>query len=135
MTRTICVLLGGALLSAVSAGGASAKCPPGYYDYPTYKTCRHIERSEYEEEDPLDSRRDTITSSAGNANAANIATQTIDPWPAHAARTDSHLDGKRASVGITRYQQNKSIPPKGLSTTTISEQAGPGAQSSTSMQK
>jgi hypothetical protein len=80
-------------------------------------------------------RRDTISSSAGNANAANIATQTIDPWPPYAKNTNSHLDGQRARVGITRYQENKSVPPRGLGTTTISGQAGPGAQSSTSLQK
>src|SRR3712207_2200605 len=80
-------------------------------------------------------RRDTISSSAGNANASNFATQTIDPWPRYAKDTRSHLEGNRAAVAIKRYQQNKSIPPRGLSTTTISEQAGPGAQSSTSLQK
>jgi hypothetical protein len=80
-------------------------------------------------------RRDTISSSAGNANAANIATQTIDPWPPYAKNTNSHLDGQRARVGITRYQENKSVPPRGLNTTTLSGQAGPGAQSSTSLQK
>jgi hypothetical protein len=87
--------------------------------------------------DPYDYRdhRDTISSSAGNANAANIAVQTIDPWPPHSKITKNHLDGRRAQVGITRYQQNKSIAPRGLNTTTISEQAGPGAQSSTSLQK
>ncbi len=87
--------------------------------------------------DPYDyrDRRDTISSAAGNANAANIAVQTIDPWPPYAKRTTNHLDGRRAAVGITRYQQNKSIDPKGLSTTTISEQAGPGSQSSTSLTK
>ena len=87
--------------------------------------------------DPYDyfDHRDGITSSAGNANAANMAVQTIDPWPANSKNTKTHLDGQRAGVAITRYQQNKSIQPKGLGTTTISEQQGPGAQSSTSLQK
>ncbi len=80
-------------------------------------------------------RRDTISSSTGNANAANIATQTIDPWPPYAKNTQNHLEGRRAGVSIERYQQNKSVQPKGLGTTTISGQAGPGAQSSTSLQK
>jgi hypothetical protein len=87
--------------------------------------------------DPYDYRdhRDTITSSAGNANAANIAIQTIDPWPPYSKNTKSNLDGRRAAVGMTRYQQNKSLEPHGLSTTTVTEQAGPGAQSSTSLSK
>ena len=82
-----------------------------------------------------DARRDTISSSAGNANAANIATQTIDPWHPNAKNTQNHLDGQRARVGITRYQDNKSVQPRGLNTTTVTGQAGPGAQSSTSLQK
>jgi hypothetical protein len=87
--------------------------------------------------DPYDYRdhRDTITSSAGNAAAANMAVQTIDPWPPYAKRTRNHLDGRRASVGITRYQLNKSLEPRGLATTTIYEQSGPGAQSSTALTK
>ncbi len=82
-----------------------------------------------------DEHRDTIASSAGNANAANIAVQTIDPWPPYSKNTKLNLDGRRASVAIMRYQQNKSLDPKGLNTQTISEQAGPGAQSNTSLQK
>jgi hypothetical protein len=87
--------------------------------------------------DPFDyeDHRDTIMSSTGNANAANIAVQTIDPWPPYSKNTKNHLDGRRAAVAVTRYQQNKSIEPHGLATTTISEQAGPGAQSSTSLSK
>jgi hypothetical protein len=87
--------------------------------------------------DPYDYRdhRDTISSSAGNAAAANIAIQTIDPWPPYSKNIKNHLDGRRASVGIQRYQQNKSIEPRGLNTQTLSEQAGPGAQSSSSLQK
>lgn len=80
-------------------------------------------------------RRDTISSSAGNANASNMATQTIDPWPPYVRDTYYPTDGRRAGVGISRYQQNKSIQPRGLNTTTISEQAGPGSQASTSLQK
>jgi hypothetical protein len=87
------------------------------------------------EDDDYSGRSDTITLGAGNANAANIATQTIDPWPPYARDTQNHLDGNRASVAMKRYQQNKSVSPRGLGTTTISEQAGPGAQSSTSLQK
>jgi hypothetical protein len=66
--------------------------------------------------DPYDyrDRRDTITSSAGNANAANIATHTVDPWPPYAKNPRMNLDGRRAGLAITRYQHNQSIPPKGL---------------------
>jgi hypothetical protein len=108
------MILGAGLL-ALAAGSATLPALADDYDY-------------------LD-RRDTISSSTGNASASNFATQTIDPWPPYAKNTHNHLDGNRAGVAIKRYQQNKSIQPRGLSTTTISEQAGPGAQSSTSLQK
>jgi hypothetical protein len=66
--------------------------------------------------DPYDyrDRRDSITSSAGNANAANIATHTVDPWPSYAKNPRMTFDGRRAGLAITRYQLNQSIPPKGL---------------------
>jgi hypothetical protein len=69
--------------------------------------------------DPYDyrDRRDTITSSAGDANASNIAVQTVDPWPPYAKNPNINLDGRRAGLAITRYQLNQSIPPKGLENT------------------
>lgn len=57
---------------------------------------------------------DKVTRGAGNAAAANIATQTIDPWPAHSQRTQINQDGKRAHIAIKRYETNTSIPPKGI---------------------
>jgi hypothetical protein len=82
--------------------------------------------------DPYDyrDRRDTITSSAGNANASNIAIQTLDPWPRSAKNPRLPLDGKRAALAITRYQQNKSIEPKGLEGSSAgSDQSGQGGPS------
>ncbi len=69
--------------------------------------------------DPYDyrDRRDTLTSSAGNAQASNIAVHTVDPWPRHARNSRINLDGRRAGLAITRYQKNQSIPPKGLENT------------------
>lgn len=62
--------------------------------------------------------RDTITRGAGDASATNLATQTIDPWHRYTRNTKITVDGKRAQIGMTRYQQNKSIPPHGLSAST-----------------
>jgi hypothetical protein len=70
-------------------------------------------------EDDYLARRDTITLGAGDANATNAATHTIDPWPAHAKNTDINMDGKRAEIAASRYQQNKSIPPRGLTTSAV----------------
>lgn len=66
--------------------------------------------------DPYDyrDRRDTLTSSAGNAQAANIAVHTVNPWPRHARNSRINLDGRRAGLAITRYQKNQSLAPKGL---------------------
>jgi hypothetical protein len=77
---------------------------------------------------------DFITRQAGDAIAVNKAAQTIDPWPAAANNRKLDVDGKRAEVAMKRYEQNKSIPPRGLSTTTIVGQQGPGQQQSTSIQ-
>jgi hypothetical protein len=79
-------------------------------------------------EDDYLARRDTVTLGAGDAIATNAVTHTIDPWPRHSKNTDIDQEGERARVAIERYQQNKSIPPKGINTTEITGQAGPGAQ-------
>lgn len=62
--------------------------------------------------------RDTITLSAGDAVAHNKAIQTIDPWPIYARKAEHTTDGKRIYLGMTRYQENKSLEPEGLSTST-----------------
>lgn len=62
------------------------------------------------------SHSDRVTPGAGNAAAANIATQTVDPWPAHSARKHINLDGKRAQKAIKRYETNTSITPRGVDT-------------------
>jgi hypothetical protein len=77
---------------------------------------------------------DFITRQAGDAVAVNKAVQTIDPWPKAANNRKLDVEGKRAEVAMKRYEQNKSIPPRGLSTTTIVGQQGPGQQQSTSIQ-
>jgi hypothetical protein len=86
------------------------------------------------DDDTHSGHSDFITRQAGDAVAVNKAVQTDDPWPKEARKRKLDVDGKRAEVAIKRYEQNKSVPPKGLNTTTISGQAGPGAQQSTSIQ-
>ena len=77
---------------------------------------------------------DFITRQAGDSVAVNKAVQTIDPWPKEAKNRKLDVEGKRAEVAIKRYEQNKVVPPKGMNTSTISGQSGPGAQSTTSIQ-
>lgn len=86
-------------------------------------------------DDTYRARRDTVTLGAGDAVAVNQVTQTIDPWPPYTKNDQISVDGNRLSAAVQRYQQNKSIPPRGLNTTTISEQAGPGTQANTAIQK
>lgn len=58
---------------------------------------------------------DRVTAGAGNAMAANRAIHTIDPWPYHSQNTQIDVDGKRAEVGMKRYESNTSLKPKGVS--------------------
>lgn len=71
--------------------------------------------------------RDLVTSGAGNANATNAATQTLDPWPKESKNSTINVDGKRLAIGVQRYQANKSIPPKGVSTSNAAPAAAPQA--------
>jgi hypothetical protein len=73
-------------------------------------------------------RRETIHLTAGNANATNIAVQTIDPWPQHAANRTILTNGEKIQPAIQRYKEGKVIPPQGLGTSSI--QITPSAASS-----
>ena len=57
---------------------------------------------------------DKVTLGAGNAPAANVAIQTIDPWPPSSQRTQIDQDAKRAHIAVKRYETNTSITPRGL---------------------
>lgn len=51
------------------------------------------------------SHRDTVSLSAGNANAANIAIQSPTPWPWYVNRTTIHGNGPRGVNVIERYKK------------------------------
>ena len=56
----------------------------------------------------------------------NKAVHTIDPWPTYARKRGHMTDGKRIYLGMTRYQENKSLEPQGLSTSkTFDDTGGP----------
>jgi hypothetical protein len=65
-------------------------------------------------------RSDTITPGAGDAVAHNNAIHTINPWPSWARNDRINMEGKRAALAIKRYQENKSIRPKTLETSSVS---------------
>jgi hypothetical protein len=60
---------------------------------------------------------DKVTLGAGNAPAANVAIQTINPWPPSSQHVPIDQDGKRAHIAVKRYETNTSIPPRGLDST------------------
>jgi hypothetical protein len=67
-------------------------------------------------------RRDSIAFNAGNANAANLVAQEIDPWPAVAANKNIDFNGERMQRAIERYRTNKVIPPQGTNTSSVQYQ-------------
>lgn len=92
------------LATAVLLSFALAACADVYYD-----------------------RRDTVYLSSGNSNASNIAVQTIDPWPRHAANRDILTNGEKIQPAIQRYKEGKVTPPHGLGTSSIEISTSPGS--------
>jgi hypothetical protein len=86
-------------------------------------------------DDSYTARRDSVTRAFGDANATNQATQTIDPWSPAAKNSRIETNGKRAAASVRRYETGKVIQPQGLSTSSVTEQAAPAAQSDTAVQK
>lgn len=84
------VLLGAAFAAALGA------CSDFYYD-----------------------RRDAINLSLGDANASNIAVQTVDPWPRQAADRNIPTNGQVVEAAMKRYREGKVIPPRGLGTSSV----------------
>jgi hypothetical protein len=72
-------------------------------------------------------RRDTIHLSTSNANASNIAVQTIDPWPRHAAHREILTNGEKIQPAIQRYKEGKVTPPRGMGTSSIEISTSPGS--------
>jgi len=83
-------------------------------------------------DDSYYARRDSVTLGAGDAVHVNKVTHTIDPWPSHAQNDKIDPDAKRMGLAIQRYQQNRSIEPRGLNTTTALE---PGANGGAAIKK
>jgi hypothetical protein len=104
-------LLGAVLLAHVVLGASSGSA----HDY-------LAESFFFGDFDEYNRRSDSITLGLGNAVAHNIAVQTIDPWPAYVGKSRIDVDGERIMKGVTRYKENKSIPPRGLATESITKE-------------
>ncbi len=64
-------------------------------------------------------RRDTIALSGGDAVAANMAEQTVDPWPPHSDNTNIAFNGERMQRAVQCYRADKVARPTDLNTTVV----------------
>jgi hypothetical protein len=62
-------------------------------------------------------RRETTSLVSGEATAANIVTQTIDPWSPASGRRDIAYSGARAQMASECYRLGKVIKPVNAITT------------------
>jgi hypothetical protein len=70
-------------------------------------------------------RRETISLHAGDAVAANIVAQTVDPWPREAANRNFATSGDRMQAAGERYRTGKTTPLNGLSTSSVQFESAP----------
>jgi hypothetical protein len=69
-------------------------------------------------------RRETVALGAGDFNAANIAVQSVDPWPRHVGNKNIAFNGERMQAAVERYRKHEVIRPISP-TTTLTSQAPP----------
>jgi hypothetical protein len=71
-------------------------------------------------------RRETVSLGAGNAIAANQATQIVDPWPAYSGDKNLTFNGQKMQSAVERYRAGKvaaPVDPMNLQTTNDSSGA------------
>lgn len=66
----------------------------------------------------------TVTPTAGNAQAANTAIETVDPWPRYAYDTRIPADGAKMVAAVNAYEGNG---PKAGGGSTININTGGGS--------
>lgn len=79
-------------------------------------------------------RREALSFHGGDAAAANIAVQTIDPWPHAAGNRNLEANGERMQRAMERYRTNKTTPlmTTGTSSVPYIPVLAPAAPASTS---
>jgi hypothetical protein len=55
--------------------------------------------------------RETVGLSAGDAIAANQATQQVDPWPAYSGNKNLGFNGQKMQTAVERYRAGKVTAP------------------------
>jgi hypothetical protein len=68
-----------------------------------------------------------ISTTGGDAQAANIAMQTATPWPRYSNDTNIPANGARIVKAITRYESGAASGSEGTTPTATSPGASPGA--------
>lgn len=66
----------------------------------------------------------TVTPTAGNAQAANTAIQTINPWPRYAYDTRIPADGAKMAAAVEAYEGNGRRGGGGSATININTGSG-----------
>jgi hypothetical protein len=77
-------------------------------------------------------RRDTISVVSGEAMAANVVTEMIDPWPPASGRRNIAYNGEKAQVASERYRTGRVIPPVNATTSSTAYAAAAQSAQSTS---
>jgi hypothetical protein len=76
-------------------------------------------------------RRDTVALGGGDAVAANMAEQTIDPWPPYSGDTNIPANGQKMQSAVERYRTNKVTLPVNPTTSDVQNQQLSAAQAAT----
>ena len=74
-------------------------------------------------------RRDTVTSSAGDAVASNSAVQIPTPWPRYSDNPNIAFDGEKNSLAVKRYREDKEFLPREPEWHKETQEIGPGTDS------
>ena len=69
-------------------------------------------------------RRESLTFQAGDAPAANVIAQTIDPWSPASANRNLDYNGERMQRAAERYRTNKTTPLMTTNTSSVALQPG-----------
>jgi hypothetical protein len=75
-------------------------------------------------------RTPLVSTSGGDAQAANIAMQTATPWPRYANDTSIPANGARMTAAIKRYETGSTGAGDGAAQTSTSPGMSPGAGAS-----
>lgn len=68
-----------------------------------------------------------VSTTGGDAQAANTAVQTATPWPRYANDTNIPANGARMTAAIKRYESGAASASEGATQTTTNPGGNPGA--------